>query len=72
MSMATKLGNLMTYLVGLHSDSHAIFNYTTLLDHFGKQKIYISTITIPFVRKLDSVMKNNDFPLIKLHDPWIT
>ena len=34
-SVATKLGNLVTYLVGLHSDSHAIFNYTTLLDHLA-------------------------------------
>ena len=35
MSMATKLAKLRTYLVGPHSDSHAIFNYNALLDHLS-------------------------------------
>ena len=34
-SLATKLGKLMTYLVGLHSDSHTIFNDKALLDHLA-------------------------------------
>ena len=35
LSMATKLGKLMTYLVGPHSNSHANFNYKALLDHLA-------------------------------------
>ena len=33
--MATKLGKLKTYFMGLYSDSHTIFNYKALLDHLA-------------------------------------
>ena len=69
--MATKLGKLTTFLVGLHLDSHAIFNCKDLPRSFGKLKTYIFTIAIPLT--LDRIMKHNEeFPLIKLYDPWIT
>ena len=33
--MASKIGKLMTYLVGPYTDSHVIFNYKILLDHLA-------------------------------------
>ena len=59
--MSTNLVKLKTNLVGLHSDSHAIFNYKA------------STITITLDLKLERVVKHDEeFPLLKFYDPWIT
>ena len=70
-SMATKLDKLMTYLVGLHSDSHAMFNYMTLLDHLANEK-RISLLSQYILPPNFRVMKQNKFPIIKLHNPWMT
>ena len=73
--MATNLVKLKTNLVGLHSDSHAIFKRLCFWQIFalGKLKTCNSTITITLDLKLERVVKHDEeFPLLKFYDPWIT
>ena len=69
--MTTKLGKLMTILwASIQIVTQSLIARLARL--LGKLKSYVTTITILFAPKLDRVVKHNEFPLIKLHDPWIT